>query len=97
MQRKTSGEAGRELVCTAALCFAESNDLVISYSNLNFNEHYGTITLFQAALSPPRLMDTGHGFPEMQKDDGWMCRQHMKLIFAENQGKKVELDLRKKF
>lgn len=72
MQRKTSGEAGWELLCKPALCFAESNSLVISYSNLNFNERYGTITLFQAALSPHRLMDAGHGFPEMEKDDRWI-------------------------
>lgn len=72
MQRKTSGEADRELVCTAALCFAEINNLGIFYSNLNFNERYGTITLFQAALSSPRMVDTGHWFPEMQKDGRWM-------------------------
>lgn len=52
MQRKMSGEAGLELVCTAAHWFAESNNLGLFYTKHNFNESYRTTILFQAAFSP---------------------------------------------
>lgn len=51
MQRKMNGEVGLELACTVILCFAESNDLGLQYSNHNFNESSRTIILLQAALS----------------------------------------------
>lgn len=72
MQRKISGEAGLELVYTAALCFAESNNLGLFYSKHSFNESYRTIILFQAALFPHRLMDISHWVSEVQEDSRWM-------------------------